>query len=143
MFKFEVFENMRNIKDSMQLDSGTEICRLVTDHDTVEIRVKEVKIMTLQECVKTKFELVDKEDIKEVVGWLENALGISSNAEISDELSEVICDRHWEDNEEDMFDWIHDGDESPTEIHQASWVTELDNVLVLKTGCYFWYEVNN
>ena len=40
MWKFEVYQNMREIKDSMQLDSGTDICKLTTDAGVVEICVQ-------------------------------------------------------------------------------------------------------
>lgn len=40
MFKFEVYENMRNIKDSMQLDSNTDICKLETDQGVITIEVR-------------------------------------------------------------------------------------------------------
>lgn len=96
--------------------------------------------MTLRECVNSKFELVNSEDSQEVIEWLEQAMEIDAGDEITNSEVEFICDRHWEPTEEDMFDWIHDEDENPSEIHSASWVTELDNVLVLEDGsCYFWY----
>lgn len=101
--------------------------------------------MTLKECVLNEFELYDEDDAIEVIAWLEKALGISKDEEVTEKQIESICDRHYESSEEDMFDWIHeDGDETPSEIHNASWVDKLDNVLVLKDGsCYFWYEINN
>ena len=40
MWQFEVYQDMRNIKDSMQLDSGTDICKLTTDAGVVEICVQ-------------------------------------------------------------------------------------------------------
>ena len=40
MWQFEVYQNMRGIKDSMQLDSGTDICKLTTDAGVVEICVQ-------------------------------------------------------------------------------------------------------
>lgn len=100
--------------------------------------------MTLKECVNNKFELANSNDSSEVIEWLKKAMKINADDEITDKEAEVICDRHWESTEEDMFDWIHDGNESPSEIHEASWVTELNNVLVLKNGSYyFWYEIYN
>lgn len=100
--------------------------------------------MTLKECVLNKFELCNEDDAIEVIAWLEEAMGISEDEEITESEIESICDRHYEPSEEEMFDWIHDGNESPSEIHNASWVDALDNVLVLEDGsCYFWYEINN
>lgn len=101
--------------------------------------------MTLKECVLNKFELVDKDDADKVIDWLKEAMGVSEDEELTKAEIESICDRHWEPSEEGMFDWLHDGgDESPSDIHNASWVDELDNVLVLADGsCYFWYEINN
>lgn len=101
--------------------------------------------MTLKECVLNKFELANEDDAVDVIAWLEEAMGISEDEEVTEQEIESICDRHWERSEEYMFDWIHDGgDESPSEIHNASWVDQLDNVLVLEDGsCYFWYEINN
>lgn len=100
--------------------------------------------MTLRECVEQKFELVSKEDIEEVINWICKAWDCDENLELTENDVEVICDRHYEPSEEEMFNWIHDGDdESPTEIHNASWVTELENVLIVKNGgCYFWYGIN-
>lgn len=101
--------------------------------------------MTLRECVLNKFELYSEDDTVEVIAWLEEALGISEDEEVTKKEIEIICDIHYEPSEEDMFDWIHDdGDETPSEIHNASWVDQLDNVLILEDGsCYFWYEINN
>lgn len=100
--------------------------------------------MTLRECVENKFELVDLEDAEQIINWIAKAWEITSDTELDKNKIDCICDRHWESSEEDMFDWIHDGDESPSEIYMANWVTELDNVLVLNDGsCYFWYEINN
>lgn len=39
-FNFEIFEDMINIKDSMQFDSGTTICRLQKGKDIIEIEVR-------------------------------------------------------------------------------------------------------
>lgn len=101
--------------------------------------------MTLKECVEQKFELANKEDFEEVVNWICNAWGCAEDEKLSDEDIEAIRDRHYESSEENMFDWIHNGDnESPTDIHNACWVTELDNVLIVSNGgCYFWYGINN
>ena len=101
--------------------------------------------MTLKECVLNKFELVNEDDAVDVIAWLEEAMGISEDEEVTEDEIESICDRHYEPSEEDMFNWIHDdGDETTSEIHNASWVDKLDNVLVLEDGsCYFWYEINN
>ena len=100
--------------------------------------------MTLRECVLNEFELYSEDDAVEVIAWLEKAMGISEDEEVTEKEIESICDRHYEPSEADMFDWIHDGDESPSEIHNASWVGELDNILILENGsCYFWYEINN
>lgn len=102
--------------------------------------------MTLRECVNTKFELVNKtaDDSNAVLEWLEEALSIKADDEVSEEEIECICDRHWESTEDGMFNWLHDGDETPAEIYNASWVTEIDQVLVLEDGsCYFWYEIYN
>lgn len=101
--------------------------------------------MTLRECIENEFVLVKKGYKEDVISWLEEAMGIDAGDEITSSEIESICDRHYESSEEDMFDWIHDsGDESPTDIHNASWVDELDNVLILNDGsCFFWYEINN
>ena len=101
--------------------------------------------MTLKECVLNEFELVREDDAIDVIAWLEEAMGISEDEEITEQEIESICDRHYERSEEDMFDWIHeDSDESPSDIHNASWVDNLDNVLILEDGsCYFWYGINN
>ena len=100
--------------------------------------------MTLKECVLNEFELVREDDAIDVIAWLEEAMGISEDEEITEVEVENICDRHYERSEENMFNWIHDGDESPSDIHNALWVNELDNVLVLEDGsCYFWYGINN
>ena len=101
--------------------------------------------MTLRECVLNEFELYSEDDAVEVIAWLEEALGISEDEEVTEKEIDIICDSHYEPSEEDMFDWIHsDSDETPSEIHSASWVDVLDNVLVLEDGsCYFWYEINN
>lgn len=101
--------------------------------------------MTLKECVLNVFELASEKDVTQVITWLEEAMGILEDEEITDTEVNNICDRHYEPSEEQMFDWIHeDGDESPSYIHNASWTSELDNVLVLKNGgCYFWYDIYN
>lgn len=101
--------------------------------------------MTLRDCIKTEFELVNEEELEEVVNWVCNAWKCEADNELTESEIEIVCDRHYESTEEDMFNWIHDSDsETPTEIHNAPWVTELDNVLITSNGgCYFWYEINN
>lgn len=101
--------------------------------------------MTLKECVLNKFKLHSEDDAVDVIAWLEEALGISEDEEVTEGEIESICDSHYEPSEEDMFDWLHeDSYELPSVIRNAPWVDELDNVLVLEDGsCYFWYEINN
>lgn len=101
--------------------------------------------MTLRECIKQNFEPVNKEKLEEIVNWICHAWGCNADYELTEKEVIDVCDTHYESNEDDMFNWIHDGEnESPVEIRNAKWITELDNVLIVSNGgCYFWYHINN
>ena len=101
--------------------------------------------MILKECV-TNFALVHENHKEPVLKWLSEALEINVNDDVTDRIIKHIHDCHYEHTENDMFDWLHNSDdyETPSTIHNAPWVTELDNVLVLEDGsCYYWYDIYN
>lgn len=101
--------------------------------------------MTLKDVVEKKFASSCKEDRAEILQWICKAWECDEMEEMSDKDIEIICDQHYEANEDEMFNWIHDGhDETPSEIHRAYWVTDAENILICKNGgCYFWYSINN
>lgn len=100
---------------------------------------------TLKECVTNRMPLNSEEDAAEVLSWLENALGITKNGYVTEKQIKKICNVHFEPTEGRMFDWIHDGkEESLREYFSAPWISELENVLMLRNGgCYFWHEIAN
>jgi hypothetical protein len=101
--------------------------------------------MTLKECI-IDFELIHEKHKENVLKWLSEALEINENDDVTNRIIKHIHDCHYEQSENDMFDWLHNNNdyESPSTIHNAPWVTELDNVLVLEDGsCYYWYDIYN
>ena len=63
--------------------------------------------------------------------------------DVSKETLEKIKDYHVESSEENMFNWIHTGNnESPLDIKNAPYVEAMGNVLVLEDDtCIFWYDI--
>ena len=93
-------------------------------------QVMEVVEDTFPECYEEHFESIAKFLIHQGVD------------DTTLDTVDAIKDYHIAKSISHLFNWIHNGNETPCDIKNAPYPDELGNVLVLDDGvCIFWYEI--
>ena len=82
ILEFEVYRDLTNINDSLEIESGTCICYMKTNWGSVEIRVVgEVRIFFEEESYRYYYDFPDelKKKIHDGTAWSDDRVGIGNN----------------------------------------------------------------
>ena len=85
--------------------------------------------MRKKKITKENFRYVSDNSMEEIKKYLERFKNVIDD----------VLDYHFEETEEDLFNWIHCDTETPMEIKNALMPSSLPNVLHVKEGWFFWY----
>lgn len=83
----------------------------------------------MKELKREDFRNVNQNSFEEIKAYLKKF----------NRLIENVLDYHFEETEEELFNWIHSDTKTPMEIKNALMPSSLINVLHVKEGWFFWY----